>query len=65
MLVFYKEDTNSIRMDLSELKGEIEVMAVNTYLDYKEIAISGLKPERAQIFKAPVRTDWAVAVRAK
>ncbi|UCF14174.1 MAG: DUF5060 domain-containing protein [Phycisphaerales bacterium] len=62
LLIFYKEDTNSIRMDLTELKGAIEAVAVDTRRDYKEIAISGLKAGHDQVFEAPVDSDWAVAV---
>jgi hypothetical protein len=65
MLIFYKEDTKSIRMDLGELRGAIEAIAVDTCRDYKEIAISGLNSRTDQVFKAPARSDWAVVVRAK
>ena len=65
ILVFYKEDTDSIKMDLSELQGPIEAIAVDTCRDYKEIAFGSLKAGREQVFKAPIRSDWAVAVRTK
>jgi len=65
ILVFYKEDTDSIKMDLSELQRTIEAIAVDTCRDYKEIAIGGLKAGRGQVFKARARSDWAVAVRTK
>ncbi|MEA3225909.1 MAG: hypothetical protein U9Q07_08155, partial [Planctomycetota bacterium] len=64
MLVFYKENIESIGMDLSELQGTIQAIAVDTCRDYKEITIEGLQAKPNQLFKAPVRSDWAVAVRA-
>ncbi|MHC4559292.1 MAG: DUF5060 domain-containing protein [Planctomycetota bacterium] len=62
LLVFYKENTNSIQMDLRELQGAIQGIAVDTCRDYKEIEIEGLQAKSEQIFKAPHRSDWAVAV---
>jgi hypothetical protein len=64
LLIFYKEDTSSIKMDLSEMNAAIKALAVDTCLKYKEIELSGLKPEKEQIFEAPARSDWAVAVQA-
>ena len=63
LLVFYKENTDSIQIDLSELRGAIQVIAVDTCRDYKEIEIDGLKARPGQIFKAPRRSDWAVTVQ--
>jgi len=65
MLIFYKEDTQSIRMDLGELRGAIKAMAVDTCRDYKEITISELQTRRGEIFNAPVASDWAVVVRTR
>lgn len=62
LLVFYKEDTNSIQMDLSELRSLIRGIAVDTCRSYKEIELNGLSAEGGQIFKTPRRSDWAVAV---
>ena len=64
LLVFYKEETDTIRMDLSELKGPVQAVAVDTCERYMEIMITGLSAESGQIFKAPHRSDWALAVRA-
>jgi len=64
LLVFYKEDTDSIQMDLSELRGIIRGVAVDTCRSYKEIDLDGLSPKAGQIFKAPSRSDWAVTVQA-
>ncbi len=64
LLVFYKEDAGSIKMNLGELRGKIHAVAVDTKSAYREIELTGLKPEPARIFKAPHRSDWAVAVEA-
>ena len=65
LLVFYREDTDSIKMDLGEIKGKYHAVAVDTRTPYKEIELSGLKPEKAQLFRAPHRSDWAIAVEAR
>jgi len=64
-LVFYKENADSIKMDVSELVGPIKATAVDTRVDYKEIRLDGIEAEAGQIFKAPYKSDWAIAtVRA-
>lgn len=63
LLVFYKENTDSIAMDLSELGSAIEGIVVDTCGDYREIALGDLQAKPGQIFKASHRSDWAVAVR--
>jgi len=62
LLVFYKEDTDSIKMNLGELRGRIRVVAVDTRKPYREIKLAGIKAGSEQVFKAPHRSDWAVAV---
>jgi hypothetical protein len=52
-------------MDLGELKGKYHAVAVDTRSHYKEIELAGLKPEKAQLFKALYRSDWAIAVKAQ
>ena len=64
LLVFYREDTDSIKMDLGELKGMFNAVAVDTKSPYKEIEITDLKPDTDQLLKAPHRSDWAIAVKA-
>jgi hypothetical protein len=64
LLVFYKEDTDSIGMNLGELSRRIRVIAVDTCRGYEEIWIDGLRTGPGQVFKAPRRSDWAVAVQA-
>jgi hypothetical protein len=65
ILIFYKENADSIRMDLTELDGAIEAVAVDTCRGYKELAVSGSQAGRGQVFEAPSRSDWAVAVRTR
>ena len=62
-LVFYMEDTDSIQMDLSELQEAVQGIAVDTFRSYKEIELDGLRAKSGQIFKAPRRSDWGVAVQ--
>ena len=64
LLIFYKENTSSIKMDLSELNGAMKAAAVDACCNYEEIELSELKPEKEQIFEAPGSSDWAVAVQA-
>jgi hypothetical protein len=61
--IFYKEDADSIRMDLRELSGVIRAAAVDARSSYREIELEGLRAAPDQIFRAPGRSDWAVAVR--
>ena len=65
LLVFYKEDTDSIKMDLGELEGKFDAVAVDTKSPYKEVELPGLYADRGQLFKAPHRSDWAIAVKAR
>jgi hypothetical protein len=65
LLVFYKEDTDSVKINLGELQGSFHAVAVNTKSPYKEIEITDLKPDTGQLFKAPSRSDWAIAVDAR
>ena len=65
LLIFYKEDTKSIRMDLSGLQGAIKAIAVDTCRDYRENEVADLRTRQGQVFNAPVRSDWVVVVRAK
>lgn len=60
--IFYKENTSSIFMDLSGMKGVQPAIAVDTKNKYKEISISSGLGSIEQIWKAPYVSDWAVAV---
>jgi hypothetical protein len=61
-LVFYKEDMNAIRMDLNGLQEPVKAVAVDSKAEYREIPLRGLKPGSGQVFKAPHKSDWAIAV---
>ena len=62
LYVFYKEDCDAIRMDLSGMAGPLPAVAVDARSGYEEIPLGLLKPDRACVFQAPHRSDWAVAV---
>jgi len=64
LLVFYKEDTDSITMNLAELPSGIRAVAVDTRKPYEEIELTGMNPAPGQVFNAPYRSDWAVAIEA-
>lgn len=57
--IFYKEDTDSIQLDLSSLKSEQPMIAVDT-LTGKEIA--GRFTAGRQVWHAPHESDWAIAI---
>jgi hypothetical protein len=63
LLVVYKEDAASIRLDLSGLKPNLRAVAVDTKKPYAEIDLGALKPE-SQTWKAPYQSDWAIAVES-
>jgi hypothetical protein len=60
-LLFYKEDADSLRMDLSQMDGDQPAVAVDTRKPYREIDLERLQPS-AQTWKAPYPSDWAIAV---
>lgn len=59
--VFYKEDAGSIEMDLSEMAGQQGAVAVDAKKPYHELRLGSLAA-KAQIWAAPHRSDWAIAV---
>lgn len=59
--VFYKEDAKSIEMDLSDMKGPQQAIAIDTRETYKEIGLGRLTPKK-QTWRAPHASDWAIAV---
>jgi len=59
--VFYKEDTSSIKMDLSHMKGKQQAIAVDAKKAYKETLLGNFAPGE-HVFQAPYESDWAVAV---
>lgn len=61
--VFYREDAESIHLDLSTMDGPQPAVAVDTMKDYTEIDVGTLKPAE-RTWRAPYRSDWAIAVGA-
>jgi hypothetical protein len=59
--VFYKEDATSILMKLSNMVGPQTAVAIDTKMAYTEIDLGTLLPAN-QIWHAPYRSDWAIAV---
>jgi len=59
--VFYGENTSSISMDLSGMSDPQPAVAVDTKKEYHEIEIGTLSTTE-HVWKAPYRSDWAVAV---
>jgi hypothetical protein len=64
LLVFYKEDIDSIRLDLSGVKSIVRAVAVDTKKPYAEIDLGPLK-SRPQTWKAPHQSDWALALETQ
>ncbi len=58
--VFYKENTDSIELDLSNMKGSQPVIAVDAKKVYTEIDV-GLLPAKKHVWNAPHKSDWAIA----
>ena len=61
--VFYKEDATAIRMDLSALRESQAAIAVDARKPYAEIRL-GAFDASDRTWRAPYRSDWAVAVGA-
>lgn len=59
--IFYKEDTNTITLDLSKSQGTPTAIAVDTKKVYQEIDLGAL-PTTNQIWKAPYTSDWVIAI---
>ncbi len=59
--VFYREDADSVRMDLRGVNGPQPAVAVDAKKEYAEIGVGGLTPARHS-WAAPYRSDWAIAV---
>lgn len=62
--VFYKEDADAIRLDLSGMQGDAPAIAVDTKIAYKEVDLGRLRP-REQTWKPPYVSDWAIAVEER
>lgn len=61
LLMFYKQDARTLRMDLRGVAGEMRAVAVNTQAAYEELEIGGVSGDYQ--WRAPTAGDWAVAVR--
>jgi hypothetical protein len=59
-LVVYKEDTDSIVVDLSWYGRKMYTVAVDTKLEYQELQLGELDPG-VFTWKAPYTSDWALA----
>lgn len=59
--VFFKKNTSSIRLDLSQMSGEQPAIAVDARKAYEELAL-GTLPRGTHTWQAPYRSDWAIAV---
>ncbi len=62
--VFYKEDASKIHMDLSRMPESQPAIAIDTKKEYTEIDIGTLESKK-HTWKAPYRSDWAIAVGAE
>jgi hypothetical protein len=60
-LIFYKEHATLVGMDLAEMQGPQPAVAVDTQKAYEEIDLGVLAPGKHK-WKAPYRSDWAIAV---
>jgi hypothetical protein len=59
--IFHKENTASVRLDLSGMTIARPAIAVDAKAPYREITIGPLEP-RDQTWRAPYHSDWAIAV---
>jgi hypothetical protein len=62
LLTFYKENSDSIKINLSELKNKFDAVAVDTRKKYKELRLSHFSAKPEQVFKAPYKSDWVIAI---
>ncbi len=58
--LFYKEDTKSLRLDLSTMSQPSLAVAVDSLRPYREIDL-GILSSRPQTWTAPYASDWAIA----
>jgi hypothetical protein len=61
LFIFYKENTSSIRMNLSGMNENRRAVAVDTKRAYSEIDLGNPSPSN-QTWTAPYTSDWAIAV---
>jgi hypothetical protein len=61
--LFYKENTNSVDMDLSGASGALPCVAIDTTVAYSEVTTGlGTCTATDQTWTAPSTTDWVIAV---
>lgn len=60
-LIFYQENTAEVDINLSHIPAKMPAVAVDTKKEYKEIKIGPLSPKN-HVWKAPYKSDWAIAV---
>ena len=60
-LVLYREDTDTIHIDLAGMPGRQPAVAVDAKKAYAEIQLDDLQP-KAQTIKLPTKSDWVVAI---
>lgn len=60
-LVIYRQDADSVFVDLSAFEGRLSAVAVDAGKPYKELPIENLRPEK-QVLSLPCKSDWAIAV---
>ena len=61
LLLFYREDCKSIRIDLSRAPRSVRAVAVDTKKTYAELDLGTLRAKN-QSWAAPYESDWAIAV---
>lgn len=59
--IFYRENTSSIQLNLSNMQGSSTAVAVDTKKPYAEINLGALSKTN-QTWQAPYQSDWAIAV---
>jgi hypothetical protein len=59
--LFYREDAESIRLGLENMSAAQPAFAVDARKSYREIDLGELEPGD-QVWRAPYRSDWAIAV---
>jgi hypothetical protein len=59
--IFYKEDASFVRLNLIDASAQLPAVAIDTKKAYREIDLGMLENQNQQ-WKAPYRSDWAIAV---
>ena len=60
-MIFYQEDTDLVRLDITGLSEALSAIAVDTRKEYKEIEIGDINDSITR-WKAPYVSDWAIAL---